>query len=1220
MNIELSPENDTDKRRSRLDHGRSTHQQIEAWVAHTGYDTSRPGTPSTPSANPHTIHGLRKKQAGHSGPLKKVLVANRGEIAIRVFRTAHELAMSTVAIYSHEDRMNAHRYKSDESYLVGKGLAPVAAYLSQDDIIRVALEHEVDMIHPGYGFLSENAEFAGKVEAAGIAFIGPRPETIDALGDKTKARTLAIKTGVPVVPGTPGPVESYDKAHDFISKYGFPVIIKAAMGGGGRGMRVVRDQESFKENFERAVSEAKSAFGDGTVFIERFLDRPRHIEVQLLADGEGNCVHLFERDCSVQRRHQKVVEVAPAPHLDEDVRQAILSDALKLARGVKYRNAGTAEFLVDQQNRHYFIEINPRIQVEHTITEEITGIDIVAAQIQIAAGVTLEQLGLTQEHIHRRGFAIQCRITTEDPAAGFQPDTGKIEVYRSAGGNGVRLDASSGYAGAQITPHYDSLLVKCSVSGATFEVARRKMLRALVEFRIRGVKTNIPFLIRLLTHQVFESGKTWTTFIDDTPDLFKLVHSQNRAQKLLAYLGDLAVNGSSIKGQMGEPGLLTEAIIPQIKDTADPTKVVDTSVPCQNGWRNIIVKEGPEAFAKAIRGYKGTLIMDTTWRDAHQSLLATRMRTVDMANIAKETSHALQNAYSLECWGGATFDVAMRFLYEDPWDRLRTLRKLVPNIPLQALVRGANAVGYTSYPDNAIYDFSKKAVEAGLDIFRIFDSLNYLDNLKVGIDAAKKAGGVVEATICYSGDVANPKKTKYTLQYYLDLTDALVKEGIHVLGIKDMAGLLKPEAARLLIGSIRKAHPDLPIHVHSHDTAGIAAASMIACAHAGADVVDVAIDDLSGLTSQPAMGAVCSALEQTGLGTGISHENIQALNQYWSQIRKLYQCFEANVRASDSGVFDHEMPGGQYTNLQFQASQLGLGTQWLDIKRKYIEANQLCGDIVKVTPSSKVVGDFAQFMVSNNLSKEDVNEQASTLDFPSSVVEFFQGYLGQPYGGFPEPLRSNIIRGKERIDQRPGLSMKPLEFQKIKEELREKFGLHITDFDVASYYMYPKVFEEYQGFVEKYGDLSVVPTRYFLGKPVIGEEMSISIEKGKTLTIKLLAVGTLNEQKGTRECFFELNGETRAVVIEDTNAAIEHVSREKASADPGSIGSPMSGVVIDVRVKEGQDVKAGDPLCVLSAMKMESVVSSPVSGKVKRVLVKENDSIAQGDLTVEITH
>ncbi|GMK55876.1 hypothetical protein CspeluHIS016_0209320 [Cutaneotrichosporon spelunceum] len=1193
-------------------------QPLESWAQHLHLDSgSEPNTvPGTPI---QTVDRVRKQQAGHGGPLKKVLVANRGEIAIRVFRTAHELAMSTVAIYSFEDRMNAHRYKSDESYLVGKGKAPVAAYLDQDDILRIALEQGVDMIHPGYGFLAENADFAQKVEEAGIAFIGPRPETIDALGDKTKARDVAIKAGVPVVPGTPGPVESYDLAESFIEKYGFPVIIKAAMGGGGRGMRVVRDRESFKESFERAVSEALSAFGDGTVFIERFLDKPRHIEVQLLADSQGNCVHLFERDCSVQRRHQKVVEVAPAPHLDEPVRQAILNDALKLAAAVGYRNAGTAEFLVDQQNRHYFIEINPRIQVEHTITEEITGIDIVAAQIQIAAGVTLEQLGLTQDHIHRRGFAIQSRITTEDPAHNFQPDTGKIEVYRSAGGNGVRLDAASGYAGAQITPHYDSLLVKCSVSGATYEVARRKMLRALIEFRIRGVKTNIPFLIRLLTHPVFESGRTWTTFIDDTPELFKLVQSQNRAQKLLAYLGDLAVNGSSIKGQSGEPGLKTEALIPTITDKDG--KAVDTSVSQQKGWRNIIVNEGPEAFAKAIRAYPGTLIMDTTWRDAHQSLLATRMRTVDMANIAKETSHALSNAYALECWGGATFDVAMRFLYEDPWERLRTLRRLVPNVPLQALVRGANAVGYTSYPDNAIYEFSKKAVEAGLDIFRVFDSLNYFDNLKLGIDAAKKAGGVVEGTICYSGDVANPNKTKYTLQYYLDLTDKLVGEGIHVLGIKDMAGLLKPEAATILIGAIRKAHPDLPIHVHSHDTAGIAVASMLAAAKAGADVVDVAIDDLSGLTSQPAMGAVVAALEQSGLGPGITHENIMALNTYWSQIRQLYAPFEANVRASDSGVFDHEMPGGQYTNLQFQASQLGLGTQWIEIKKKYIEANKLCGDIIKVTPSSKVVGDFAQFMVSNSLSMEDVKERARTLDFPSSVVEFFQGYLGQPTGGFPEPLRSDIIRDKVRIDSRPGLSMKPLSFKKIKAELREKYGNVINEFDVMSHVMYPKVYEEYQTFVEKYGDLSILPTRHFLGKPQINEEMSVEIEKGKVLTIKLLAVGPLDAHKGTREVFFELNGETRAVVVTDSNAAIEVVTREKAiPSEPGSIGAQMSGVILEVRVKEGQKVQSGDPIAVISAMKMESVISTPVAGVVKRVVVEANDSLGQGDLICEIVH
>ncbi|KAG8693483.1 pyruvate carboxylase [Ceratobasidium sp. 395] len=1076
------------------------------------------GIASVPGTPIHTIQSMRRKGAGHHGPLTKLLVANRGEIAIRVFRTAHELAMHTVAIFSNEDRMSAHRQRADEAYQVGAGLTPIAAYLAQDDIVRIALEHGVDMIHPGYGFLSENASFARKVEEAGIAFIGPTPEVIDGLGDKTKARTIAVAAGVP-------------------------------------------------------------------------------------------------------RRHQKVVEVAPATHLPEDVRQAILGDAIKIAKHVKYRNAGTAEFLVDQQNRHYFIEINPRIQVEHTITEEITGLDIVSAQIQIAAGATLAQLGLTQEAITKRGFAIQCRITTEDAAANFQPDTGKIEVYRSAGGNGVRLDASSGFAGAQITPHYDSLLVKCSVSGATYEVARRKMLRALVEFRIRGVKTNIPFLFRLLTHDVFINGKTWTTFIDDTPDLFKLVQTQNRAQKLLGYLGDLAVNGSSIKGQLGEPGLKKEIEIPKLPNREDSEgPPLDTSQPCKIGWRNIIVEKGPEAFAKAVREYPGTLIMDTTWRDAHQSLLATRLRTVDMVNIAKETSHALANAYSLECWGGATFDVAMRFLYEDPWERLRTLRKLVPNIPFQALVRGANAVGYTSYPDNAIYEFSRKAVESGLDIFRVFDSLNYFENMRLGIDAAKKAGGVCEAVVCYSGDVANPKKTKYTLEYYLNFVDQLVNEGIHILCIKDMAGLLKPQAATMLVGAIRKKYPDLPIHVHSHDTGGIAAASMIAAAAAGADIVDVAIDSMSGLTSQPSMGAVCMALEQTHLGTGIRYDDIQALNQYWSQVRLLYSCFEANVRASDSSVFGHEMPGGQYTNLMFQASQLGLGSQWAEVKKKYAEANELCGDIIKVTPSSKVVGDFAQFMVSNNLSKKDVVERAQTLDFPSSVVEFFQGYLGQPVGGFPEPLRTHIIRDKPRIDGRPGATLEPLDLKKIKADLRAKFGKHITDADVSSYAMYPKVFEEYQAIVEKYGDLSVLPTRYFLAKPDIGEEMHIHLEKGKTLIVRLMAIGTVDESRGMRDVWFEVNGEVRAVPVEDKSAATETVRREKASADPGSVGAPMSGVVIEVRIKEGQEVKKGDILCVQSAMKMESAVSAPVSGHIKRVVVAEGDSLNQGDLLVEIVH
>ncbi|ORX49779.1 pyruvate carboxylase [Hesseltinella vesiculosa] len=1164
----------------------------------------------------HSVETIRRNSEV-MGALRKLMVVNRGEIAIRVFRTAHELSMRTVAIFSHEDRLSMHRYKADESYQIAEvgECTPVGAYLSQDRIVQIAKERGVSMIHPGYGFLSENADFARKVQAAGITFIGPDPDVIDSLGDKTKARAIAMECGVPVVPGTPGPVSDYTDAQAFVKEYGLPIIIKAAMGGGGRGMRVVREEADLEDAFSRAKSEALAAFGDGTVFIERFLDKPRHIEVQLLADRAGNVVHLFERDCSVQRRHQKVVEIAPAKNLDNTVREAILNDAVKIAKFVKYKNAGTAEFLVDTQNRHYFIEVNPRIQVEHTITEEITGIDIVAAQIQIAAGALLPQLGLAQQRIRQRGFAIQCRITTEDPELNFQPDTGKIEVYRSSGGNGVRLDGGAGYAGAIITPHYDSLLVKCTCSGSTYEVARRKIVRALVEFRIRGVKTNIPFLQRLLTHDTFMNGNCWTTFIDDTPDLFRLVQYQNRAQRLLGYLGNVVVNGSQIKGQVGEPSYKHEIEVPQLVANGQP---VDVTTPPTEGWRKILVDQGPEAFAKAVRAYPGVLIMDTTWRDAHQSLLATRVRTVDLLRIAPATAHALNNAFSLECWGGATFDVAMRFLYEDPWDRLIALRKAVPNVPFQMLLRGANAVGYTSYPDNVVYDFCEKAVKAGMDVFRIFDSLNYVENMKLGIDAVKKAGGVVEASVCYTGDVSNPKKTKYDLKYYLDLTQELVDQGIHILGIKDMAGLLKPEAAKLLIGSIRERFPDLPIHVHTHDTAGTGVASMMAAAAAGADVIDVAIDSMSGMTSQPAMGALVAGLEQTNLGTGIRMEDVQALNSYWEQCRMLYSCFEANVKSADSGVYDHEMPGGQYTNLMFQAQQLGLGTQWKQIKKAYEEANLLCGDLVKVTPSSKVVGDFAQFMVSNNLSGADVREKAKSLSFPTSVVEFFQGYLGQPYGGFPEPLRSDIIRNQPRIDGRPGASLPALDLVKLKEELMEQYGKSVRDYDVISAALYPKVFAEYRDIVSQYGDLSKVPTRYFLCKPEIGEEFQVEIEEGKTLIIKLLAVGPINNT-GKRDVYFELNGEARVVGITDTNAAVEHVTREKAnSSKPGDVPAPMSGVVVEVRAKAGTHIKAGDPVCVLSAMKMETIVSAPVSGLVEEVPIAEGDSLSSGDLVARI--
>ncbi|GME28402.1 putative pyruvate carboxylase protein [Neofusicoccum parvum] len=1150
--------------------------------------------------------------------LKKILVANRGEIPIRIFRTAHELSLHTVAVYSYEDRLSMHRQKADEAYVIGhRGqYTPVAAYLAGDEIIKIALQHDVNMIHPGYGFLSENAEFARNVEKAGLIFVGPTPSTIDALGDKVSARRLAIKCNVPVVPGTADPVERYEEVKAFTDEYGFPIIIKAAFGGGGRGMRVVRDQESLKDSFERATSEAKSAFGNGTVFVERFLDKPKHIEVQLLGDNHGNVVHLFERDCSVQRRHQKVVEIAPAKDLPQETRDAILADAVKLAKSVNYRNAGTAEFLVDQQNRYYFIEINPRIQVEHTITEEITGIDVVAAQIQIAAGATLAQLGLTQDRISTRGFAIQCRITTEDPAKGFSPDTGKIEVYRSAGGNGVRLDGGNGFAGAVITPHYDSMLVKCTCHGSTYEIARRKMLRALVEFRIRGVKTNIPFLASLLTHPVFIEGTCWTTFIDDTPELFALVGSQNRAQKLLSYLGDLAVNGSQIKGQVGEPKFKGDIKIPELK--SHDGKTLDVSTPCQKGWRNIIVEQGPAAFAKAVRAHKGCLIMDTTWRDAHQSLLATRVRTVDMLNVAKETSHAYANAWALECWGGATFDVAMRFLYEDPWDRLRQMRKVVPNIPFQMLLRGANGVAYSSLPDNAIEHFVEQAKKNGVDIFRVFDALNDLEQLEVGIKAVLKAGGVAEGTLCYSGDFMNPKKKKYTFDYYMDLTDKIVKMGAHVLGIKDMAGVLKPRAATMLVGAIREKYPDLPIHVHTHDSAGTGVASMVACAQAGADAVDAAIDSLSGMTSQPSIGAILASLEGGPHDPGLDSHVIRHLDAYWAQLRLLYSPFEAGLTGPDPEVYEHEIPGGQLTNLIFQASQQGLGEKWAQTKKAYEEANDILGDIVKVTPTSKVVGDLAQFMVSNALSYDDVLNKAEQLDFPSSVLEFFEGLMGQPYGGFPEPLRTHALRERRKMDKRPGLYLEPVNLDKVRKELKEKFG-GATETDVASYVMYPKVFEDFKKFQQKYGDLSVLPTRFFLSRPEIGEEFHVELEKGKVLILKLLAIGPLSEQTGQREVFYEMNGEVRQVTVDDKHAAIENTSRPKAdSTDSSQVGSPMAGVVVEVRVHDGSDVKKGDPVAVLSAMKMEMVISAPHSGKIGSLGVREGDSVDAQDLICKI--
>lgn len=917
----------------------------------------------------------------------KLLVANRSEIATRIFRTAHELSISTLAIYSYEDRFSIHRQKANESCMIGKlgQYTPVGAYLAIDEILKISKKNGVHMIHPGYGFLSENSEFARKVEEAGIIFIGPTPNVIDILGNKVSAKKLAIQHNIPVIPGTIDPISTIKEALEFVNKHGFPVIIKAACGGGGRGMRVVYNKELFEDSIKRAISEAESAFGDGTIFIERYLDKAKHIEVQILADNVGNVVHLFERDCSVQRRHQKIVEVAPTKNLDLNTRNAIFNDAIKLAKAVRYRNAGTIEFLVDSQGKHYFIEVNTRIQVEHTITEEITGIDIVSAQIQIALGATLPQIGLTQEFIRCQGYAIQCRITTEDPEKDFQPDTGRIDIYHPPGGNRVRLDEGNVFSGAYVSSHYDSMLVKCSCSGYTHEIARQKMIRALKEFRIHGVKTNIPFLLCLLNHDIFISGSCWTTFVNDT-SLLHISSIQDKIRGLLSYIGDLVVNGSYIEGQNGEPKLKSEIVFPILKNPENLNEVIDITKPCSEGWREVIIKEGPEEFARQVRAYSGCLIADTTWRDAHQSLLATRIRTIDILNIASHTSYALRNAYSLECWGGATFDVALRFLHEDPWERLRKLRKLVPNIPFQMLLRGSNGLAYSNLPDNAIYFFCEQAKKNGIDIFRIFDALNDLKNIAVGIDSVRKVGGVIEATICYTGDILNPKK-KHNFEYYMNLVENIVSMGIHVLGIKDMAGLLKPQAAKLLIQSIRKKYPDLPIHVHTHDSAGTGVVSMLASVEAGADIVDVCSNSMSGMTSQPSICAFLASIDGTNLTTGLNIHHVRSIDNYWSQIRLLYSPFDIDLKGPETDIYDHEIPGGQLSNLKFQATKLDLGLHWEATKKSYVEANFLLGDIIKVTPTSKVVGDLAQFMVQNKLR---LLIKLKSLIFQNLYLTFFK--------------------------------------------------------------------------------------------------------------------------------------------------------------------------------------------------------------------------------------
>ncbi|WP_100398815.1 pyruvate carboxylase [Bacillus sp. FJAT-44742] len=1142
--------------------------------------------------------------------IKKLLVANRGEIAIRIFRACTELNIRTVAIYSQEDIGAYHRYKADEAYLIGEGKKPIEAYLDIEGIIEIAKNNKIDAIHPGYGFLSENAHFASRCEEEGISFIGPKVEHLLMFGDKISARKEAIKANIPVIPGTDGPAKSFTEVKEFADQHGYPIIIKASLGGGGRGMRIIRSEQSLEEGYNRAKSEAKAAFGQDEVYVEKFVEDPKHIEVQILADHHGNTVHLYERDCSVQRRHQKVVEIAPSISISPVLREEICQAAVRLAENVGYLNAGTVEFLVTNSNEFFFIEVNPRIQVEHTITEMVTGIDIVQSQLLIAEGESLFGTNINiphQDNIHTNGFAIQSRVTTEDPSNNFMPDTGKITVYRSSGGFGVRLDAGNGFQGSVITPHYDSLLVKISTWGTSFHQAANKMLRNLKEFRIRGIKTNIPFLENVVTHSKFLSGEYNTSFIDSTPELFTFPKRLDRGTKMLSYIGSTTLNGF--------PGLKKEITKPNFPKQRIPK--VKSYEPHPPGTKQILDQEGPEGVANWVKKQDNVLLTDTTFRDSHQSLLATRVRTKDLMQIIEPTSRMVPNLFSVEMWGGATFDVTMRFLNEDPWDRLIKLREKSPNVLFQMLLRASNAVGYKNYPDNLIKEFVKKSAETGIDVFRIFDSLNWIEGMKLAIDSVRDSGKIAEASICYTGDILDATRTKYDINYYKEMARELEQSGAHILGIKDMAGLLKPEAAYQLISTLKDTI-DIPIHLHTHDTSGNGLAMYIKAIEAGVDIVDTAVSSMAGLTSQPSANSLYYALEHNNRQPDINIDSLNKLSHYWEDTRKYYAGFESGMNAPHPEIYEHEMPGGQYSNLQQQAKAVGLEERWDDVKRMYRKVNDLFGDVVKVTPSSKVIGDMALYMVQNDLTEDDIYDKGYSLAFPDSVVEFFQGYLGQPYQGFPKKLQQIILNGRKEITVRPGELLEPIDFQGIKEQLFQQLNRQVTDLEVLSYALYPKVFMDYAKLREQYWDLSTLDTPTFFYGMNVGEEINVEIEQGKTLFVKLVSIGEPRID-GTRVVYFELNGKSREVTIKDFN--IETSSAVKPKADRQNeehIGASMPGTVLKVLVTKGNKVKKGDQLAVTEAMKMETTVQSPFDGLVRDVHVSDGETIETGDLILEI--
>ncbi len=1141
--------------------------------------------------------------------ISSLLVANRGEIAIRVMRAATELGMRTVAIFSQEDRFSLHRMKADESYLVGAGKTPVEAYLDIAGIIAIAKAAQVDAIHPGYGFLSENPEFAEACAAAGVIFVGPTPEIMRRLGNKVMARNLAVSAGVPVMPATP-PLPNDDvEIVRLAREVGFPVMLKASWGGGGRGMRVVEQESELKEMVATARREAKAAFGNDEVYLEKLVRRARHIEVQLLGDSHGNLVHLFERDCTVQRRNQKVVERAPATFFTDEQRRALCDEALKIGRAVRYLNAGTVEFLQDADSgKFYFIEVNPRVQVEHTVTEAVTGIDIVRAQIRIAEGAAIgaADSGVpAQEQIRLNGYAMQCRVTTEDPENSFTPDYGRITAYRSPAGFGIRLDAGTAYSGAIITRSYDSLLVKVTAWSPTPQETIARMHRALWEFRVRGVVTNLRFLDQLIMHPQFASAEYTTKFIDQTPELLRFPRKRDRATRLLNFIGEVVVNGNPEVKNRTRPARLANPKLP----------VLDLSPPVA-GTKQLLDALGPQKFAAWMLEQQRVLLTDTTMRDAHQSLLATRLRTYDMRVIAPYYASLLPDLFSVECWGGATFDVAMRFLGECPWERLHEFRQAMPNLLLQMLLRSANAVGYTNYPDNVVQYFVKQAAASGIDLFRIFDSLNWVPNMRVAMDAVCDAGKLCEAAICYTGNLSDPRQTKYDLKYYLTLARDLKAAGAHILGIKDMAGLCQPRAAFTLVKAL-KEEIGLPVHFHTHDTSGIAAASVLAAIEAGADAVDGAMDAMSGLTSQPNLGSIAEALRHGPRDSGINLDNLRSISGYWEQVRRCYSAFESDLHSGASEVYVHGMPGGQFTNLREQARSLGIDdVRWPEVAQAYARVNDLFGDIVKVTPTSKVVGDMALMMVTSGLTAQQVVDPETEIAFPESVVSLFRGDLGQPYGGFPPGLQKKILKGAEPLSVRPGEVLPPTDLDQARSEATAKTWREISDQEFASWLMYPKVFLDYMQSRLEYGRVSEVPTALFFYGMEPGDEVTVDIERGKSLIVRFVAASEGHED-GTRTVFFELNGQPRSVKVRDRSKVALKPPRRKADiANASHIAAPMPGTVATVAVSPGAKVDRGDVLLTIEAMKMETSVRADRAATVAEIITKPGETVDAKDLLI----